>query len=154
MLKKSKRALTGLIITATLIFFISCKKINEVTDLGGDLIPPVDNINTFDTTLTVEAYNDLFTLGGSVADTLKEDSIRSHYSNEQFLGLINADPLFGKTDAQMYFELKPAVFPHSFPNKPTLDSLFLDSVVLVLDYVETYGDSNAVQTVTVSEITS
>jgi len=140
----------GSIITATLLLFSSCKKINEATELGGDLIPPVDNINTFDTVITVEAYNDLFTLGGT--DSLKEDSTRSHYSDEQFLGQINGDLLFGKTDAQMFFELKPTAYPFKFNNWP--DSVTLDSVVLVLDYLETYGDSTASQTVTVSEITS
>jgi hypothetical protein len=153
MVKKTQLALTlGSIVISILILFSSCKKINEATELGGDLIPPVDNITTFDTTVTVEAYNDLFTLGG--LDSLKEDSTYSHYTYEQFLGLINADPLFGKTDAQMFFELKPASYPFTFKNKPSLDSLFLDSVVLVLDYLETYGDSTIAQTVNVSEITS
>src|SRR6185503_771737 len=112
MLKNRQLVLTlGSLFTATLILFISCKKINEATELGGDLIPPVDNISTFDTLLTVEAYNDLFTLGGPVSDTLKEDSTLSDYRYEQFLGLISSDPFFGQTDAQMYFELKPLSFP-------------------------------------------
>jgi Domain of unknown function (DUF4270) len=151
--KNRQLALTlGLIITCTVILFSSCKKINEATELGGDLIPPVDNIHTFDTTVTVEAYNDLFTL--SNIDPLKTDSVYSHYTDEQFLGVINTDPLFGKTDAQMFFELKPTNYPFTFKNKPSLDSLFLDSVVLILDYVETYGDSSVAQMVDVSEITS
>ena len=153
MLKNRQLVLTlGSLFTATLILFTSCKKINEATELGGDLIPAVDNINTFDTLLTVEAFNDLFTLGGPIADSLKEDSTRSDYRYEQFLGLISNDPLFGQTDAQMYFELKPLSFPAKFKNSP--DSLFLDSVVLVLDYAETYGDTLQSQTVTVSEILS
>ncbi len=150
-MKYRQLALTlGTIITGTLILISSCKKINEATELGADLIPPVDNINTFDTTVTVEAYNDLFTLGGM--DVLKQDSTRSHYSYEQFLGLITNDNFFGKTDAQMYFELKPDTYPFTFNNKP--DSLFLDSVVLVLQYVETYGDTAASQNISVSEINS
>ncbi|HLG38113.1 MAG TPA: DUF4270 family protein, partial [Chitinophagaceae bacterium] len=71
----------------------------------------------------------------------------------QFLGQINSDPLFGKTEAEIYLELKPAAYPFTFKNKPNLDSLFLDSVVLILDYDETYGDSSVSQTVNVSEIT-
>jgi hypothetical protein len=151
--KNSKLLLIfGIIITGAFFAFSSCKKINEATQLGGDLIPPVDNINTFDTIISVEAYNDLFTLGG--ADLLKEDSTRSHYSDEQFLGRIEGDPLFGKTEAEMYFELRPLSFPFAFKNKPSLDSLKLDSVVLVLNYVETYGDSTVPQTVNVYEITN
>jgi Domain of unknown function (DUF4270) len=142
----------GLIITCTVILFSSCKKINEATELGDDLIPPVDNVNTFDTTIIVDAYNDLFALFN--ADPLKTDSVFSYFGDEQFLGVIDNDPFFGKTDAQMFFELKPLNYPYTFRNKPSLDSLFLDSVVLILDYIETYGDSSIAQTVSVSEVTS
>src|SRR5262249_39543291 len=45
-------------------------------------------------------------------------------------------------------------FPFYFKNKPSLDSLKLDSVVLVLDYVSTYGDSTVPQTINVYEITN
>ncbi len=148
-MKKRQLALTlGSILTGLVIIVSSCKKINETTELGGDLIPPIDNINTFDTTITIEAYNDLFTLG--LADPLKEDSTRSSYGDEQFLGVINNDPFFGKTDAQMFFELKPASYKYTFENKP--DSLYIDSVVLVLDYLETYGDTLMPQTINAYEI--
>ena len=132
----------GAIFTSILILLISCKKINESTSLGGDLIPAVDNITTFDTLLTVEAYNDTFTLS---TDTT---FYGSSYTN--YLGQINNDPFFGKTDAKLFLELKPATYKYSFLNKP--DSLYIDSVVLVLDYVETYGDTMIPQTVNVYEI--
>ena len=148
-MKKRQLALTlASLITGLVISLSSCKKINEATELGGGLIPPVDNINTFDTSLTVEAYNDLFTLGGT--DPLKEDSLTGSYTDEQFLGVIDNDPLFGKTDAQMFFELKPLNYKYTFGNRP--DSLHIDSVVLVLDYVETYGDTLAPQTINAYEI--
>ncbi|MBL7744325.1 MAG: DUF4270 domain-containing protein [Chitinophagaceae bacterium] len=150
-MKRRQLAFTiGAFVTGLVIILNSCKKINESTELGGDLIPPIDNIHTFDTTLDVQAYNDLFTLGGT--DPLKEDSLRSDYSDEQFLGRIDNDPIFGKTEAEMYFELKPSYYPWTFRNRP--DSLYFDSVVLVLDYVETYGDSTIPQTISVSEVTS
>jgi hypothetical protein len=95
----------------------------------------------------VEAYNGLFDFG---TDPLLNDSARSAYSDEQFLGLITNDPIFGKTDARMFLELKPSFFRHTFLNKP--DSLFIDSVVLILDYIETYGDSTVPQTVNVYEL--
>jgi len=149
LVKKRQLALTlASFITGLVIILSSCKKINEATELGGDLIPPIDNINTFDTSITVEAYNDLFVLG--LTDPLKEDSLTGSYTDEQFLGVIDNDPLFGKTDAQMFFELKPATYKYTFSNRP--DSLHIDSVVLVLDYVETYGDTIAPQTINVYEI--
>lgn len=131
----------GALITSLLLIF-SCKKINESTTLGGDLIPEVDNITTFDTTLTVEAFNDTFSL---TTDSTEYSSTPTHY-----LGQINSDPFFGKTDAKLYLELKPSLFSHTFSNRP--DSLHIDSVVLILDYVETYGDTIASQTVNVYEI--
>lgn len=142
-MKHKYLALTlGAIFISTLLLLISCKKINESTALGGDLIPVVDNINTFDTVLNVEAYNDTFSI---LTDT-------SYYSssNTNFLGQINNDPFFGKTDAKIFLELLPPNAKYTFINKP--DSLHIDSVVLVLDYVETYGDTMALQTVNVYEI--
>lgn len=132
--------LLGLIVTSV-AFFSSCKKINEATDLGGDLIPTVDNITTFDTTISVETYNELF--------TLLNDSTRVSRSDESFVGRINNDPLFGGTDARMFLELKPAGYPFAFARK---DSLTIDSVVLVLDYQETYGDTVIPQTFNVYEL--
>lgn len=135
--------LPGIIVASIVLLFTACKKINEATELGGDLIPAVDNITTFDTTINIDAYNELF-------DALS-DSQRLGRSEEQFLGRINNDPLFGGTDARMFLELKPINYPYTFLNSDP-DSLYLDSVVIILNYVETYGDSTVPQTVNVYEI--
>jgi hypothetical protein len=140
--KKKHLAFTlGTIITSLLILF-SCTKINEATELGGNLIPPVDNINTFDTTLDVQVFNDSF--------TVVTDSTVSLPGFQHFLGQINTDPFFGKTNARLFLELKPSTYRFTFADKP--DSLHLDSVVLVLDYVQTYGDSTIPQTINVREV--
>lgn len=124
------------------LFAVGCRKINEATDVGADLIPAVDNIHTFDTTITVEAYNDTFGLAN--------DSQYLSRSEEMFLGRINNDPFFGKTDAQMFFELKPTVYGvYPFARQ---DSVKIDSIVLVLNYLETYGDTNTAQTLKVYEL--
>jgi hypothetical protein len=140
---KNRQLLLIIVISLTSIsyLFSACRKINEATDLGGDLIPPVDNITTFDTTINVEAYNELY--------SLLNDSIFLGRSDEQFLGRINNDPLFGGTDARMFLELKPTFYKYHFGRK---DSLTIDSIVVMLDYVETYGDSTESQTVNVYEI--
>jgi len=141
--KHKQLALTlGALIIAALVVLFSCRKINEATTLGGGLIPVVDNIYTFDTTLDVFAYNDTFTIAN---DTTIYDNSFTH-----FLGQINNDPFFGKTDAKLFLELMPANFRFSFSNDP--DSLHLDSVVLILNYVQTFGDSVPAQTVNVYEI--
>ncbi|MBP9104807.1 MAG: DUF4270 family protein [Chitinophagaceae bacterium] len=131
------------IVATVAIVFSACRKINESTELGGSLIPPVDGINTFDTLINVQTFNDTF---GFLTDSQYLDK-----NQEFFLGKINNDPFFGKTDARMFFELKPLIYPYSFGNAHP-DSLFIDSVVLVMDYIETYGDTNTVQTVNVYEM--
>ena len=130
----------GTIFTSLFILLFSCKKINDSTSLGGGLIPPVDNISTFDTTLEVHAFNDTFNI---LTDTTFYSSEYTHY-----LGRIDNDPFFGKTDAKIYLELKPSEYRYTFLNRP--DSLHIDSVVLILDYVETYGDTTVPQTISVS----
>lgn len=129
-------------IAGVAILFSGCRKINEATELGGDLIPDVDNITTFDTTLTVEAYDGIF-------DPLNDSTVLNE-SASYFLGRISNDPVFGQTDAKLFLQLKPGFYKYGFINKP--DSLHIDSVVLMLEYSDTYGDTNTAQSVNVFEI--
>ncbi|MFN2457218.1 MAG: DUF4270 domain-containing protein [Chitinophagaceae bacterium] len=142
-MKKYSPALCSIVFFIfSFVVFSSCTKINESTELGSDLIPPIDNVNTFDTTLTVETYNEVF--------SQLTDSSRSRKTDEQFLGYISNDPLFGKTTASMFLELKPASFKYSFGAKK--EDLYIDSIVLVLSYRETYGDSSVPQKVNVYQL--
>ena len=131
------------IVTAVAILFSSCRKINDYTEVGGDLIPPIDNIHTFDTSISVQLFNDTFALASDSEVLTRND--------EQFIGLINNDPIFGKTDARLFLELKnPYYGAYPFSRK---DSVKLDSLVLVLTYVDRYGDSTIPQLFKVYEIT-
>ena len=114
----------------------SCTKI-DTTQLGQDLIPAVDNIHTFDTTFDVIANN-----FDDIATTC--DSV--NYADAHVLGIINNDPLFGNTYANIYVEFKPASYPFTFP---TVDTTSLDSVVLVLHYTSSFGDTTVPQKVRV-----
>lgn len=137
-----------LFVAAVALVFSACRRINDYTDIGGGLIPPVDNINTFDTSLRVQAFNDTF--------GFLTDSFRSITTDQHFLGLINNDPIFGKTNAEIYFELKPEqsdFFPNGVYPFARKDSLKLDSVVLMLAYTDRYGDSTIPQTINVYELT-
>ena len=134
----------GLSLSFFILFLASCRRINQSTELGNDLIPPIDNINTFDTTLIALAFNDSIRFA--------DDSIRMGEGGEHFLGLINNDPFFGRTDARIFAQIKPSGFGlYPFARR---DSVKIDSLVLVLDYIETWGDSNVPQAVRVYEITS
>jgi len=138
----------GTIIFSSILLFFSCKKINSATELGDDLIPPIDNITTFDTTLDVIVTNDSFTLAN---DSTRYGANLFNASYTQYLGYINNDPFFGKSNAKLYLQLKPELF-NRYPFANRNDSLFIDSVVLVLNYLETWGDTTVPQTVNVYEI--
>lgn len=122
--------------------FSSCKKINESTTLGDDVIPGVDGVTTFDTTLHVESFNELYT---GITDSLGIGRNDLH-----ILGNIQNDPLFGKTNAKLFLELKPPFYKFTFADKP--DSLYIDSVVLVLGWRGNYGDTMAMHRLKVYEM--
>ena len=117
----------GIIFIPVFFFAVSCTKIDS-TSLGSDLIPPVDNVHTFDTLLNIVSNNYLF-----------NDSTRLAQSEYHAIGTINNDPLFGSTTASLYTEMKPSFFPVSFYAKDSLVSF--DSVILRIAYKGSYGDS-------------
>jgi hypothetical protein len=116
-----------------ILLFWGCTKI-DTTKLGQGLLPVVDNIHTFDTTFTVIANN--------FDDPSNCDSILR--TDLHALGIISNDPLFGKSTANIYVELKPQYYPFTFPASDP-DSLLLDSAVIVLQYSHTFGDTTVLQ---------
>ena len=117
----------------TAVFFFSliiagCSKL-DTTDIGSDLLPAVDNINTFDTILTINTTQGVF------ADTTKVS-----YTDDQVLGKISTDPLFGTTNAKIFAQFKPTFFPFYYGNAGDTIVGF-DSVVLCLSYKGFWGDS-------------
>lgn len=133
-----------LLFTAVVAVLSSCKKINESTTLGDDIIPGVDGVTTFDTILTVEAFNELF--------TATNDSLISFRADNHILGYISNDPLFGKTNAKIFLELKPPFYKWLFSGVSNPDSLYFDSCVLVLGWRGTYGDTTVKQRIEVREL--
>lgn len=126
-------------VIATVLLIESCTKI-RTTQLGGGLIPAVDNITVFDTTLNV--ITTVYPLG---------DSTRLVATNLHAFGLME-DPIFGKTDAAMYMQLEPSNFT-AYPFGSVPDSIIgLDSVILSLRFNSLYGDSNSIQSFKVYEI--
>jgi hypothetical protein len=119
-------------------FLTACTKI-ESTDIGAGLIPTIDRVNTFDTLLDVQTSN-----------YTEENIPRVYKSNGHVIGIINNDPLFGKTTASAYFELKPTFYPFYFTGLKS--SIAVDSAVLVLSYKGSFGDTTVPQTWEVREI--
>lgn len=135
-----KKLLYSLSFVITTFYLIaSCTKI-RTTQLGGSLIPAVDNVNVFDTTFDI--ISTVYELG---------DSTRIVPSLAHALGVLE-DPIFGKTKADIYLQMEPTRF-NGYPFGTSVDSIIgLDSVVLSLRYTSLYGDSNAVQSIKVYEI--
>ena len=130
-----KRILPLAVTALTLISLIgwNCTKL-DTTDIGSDLLPAVDNVNTFADTLTV-----ISTQGAFLADSsyiLRTD--------DHAFG-INNDPVFGQTTASIAFQLKPDFYPFFIGGFG--DTLLnpVDSVVLCLKYKGIYGDSSILQ---------
>ncbi len=110
------------LIIFSFILSAACTKI-DTTTIGVGLIPEIDNINTFDTIMQVVANN-----------YIPADSTRLRISDEHAVGALYNDERFGDTKATLFFEMKP-VFPVS-----RVDTLVaLDSVVLVLKFINNYG---------------
>jgi Domain of unknown function (DUF4270) len=115
----------------------ACTKI-ETTTLGADIIPDVDNINTFDTILEVNAYNEIPT-----------DSTRIFGNDPHVLGAIDNDPYFGTSKSAMFFEMRPTEYPFLM----SVDSIVkFDSAVLILAYGGYYGDSTSPVNVRLYEV--
>ena len=114
------------VVLSVLLVFFSCTKI-ETTDIGNGLIPSVDGVNIKDTFFDV------------ITNTFVDDNIaRVYKADDHLIGVITNDPLFGKTTASAFFELKPTNYPFSFSGNK--DSIIVDSAVLVLSYKGAYGD--------------
>jgi len=109
------------------ILFSACTRIGT-TEMGLGLLPSADSFNTKDTILTVETVT-----------VDRPDSLRVYGSDDHVVGTITNDPLFGSTNASLYFNLKPAYFPYT--TRGSRDSLSVDSAVLILSYKGFYGDS-------------
>lgn len=130
------------ITTAIFFFFLmitGCSKL-DTTDIGSDLLPAVDNINTFDTVLTINTTQGVFN------DTTKVSS-----TDDQVFGKISNDPLFGTSAATVYAQFKPTFFPYYYGNAN--DTIIgFDSVVLCLSYKGFWGDSTLPLQVQVKEV--
>jgi hypothetical protein len=133
--------LIGSVFFISLIFLLSCKKINQATELGDDLVPAADNVHTFEVALNTNTNN-----------ALLSDTLLVGYYDAIALGDFN-DPEFGHTHANTNFNISPS-FVGEYPFVKNDGNLKIDSVVLSLSYQGAYGDSvnDGIQTLRVYEI--
>lgn len=116
-----------------ILALFSCKK--DPYEIGIDLLPPSDTLNVLTTdTCTVMAFS------------VGQDSIRTDEATSLALGCM-LDPVFGKTSASFYTQLRLSSEGADFGKNPVLDSL-----VLCLYYNGYYGDTTTQQNVKVYEL--
>ncbi|HMN32829.1 MAG: hypothetical protein IT215_06100 [Chitinophagaceae bacterium] len=126
-----------LFIIITLVF-VSCK---ENTILPNDLVPPIDNINTFSqdtfSIISNNVYQDSILTGG-LRNNSQISATSTYY---QALGTITNDPIFGKTNANIHVEVLPPVANFTFKSQAAGTSRTIDSIVLAIPFNKTYGDT-------------
>lgn len=131
---KGNHWLALLMIVSGILFFTACE--DDQNNVGLDIQPPGDRLNVFTTdTFSVYAYSK------------PVDSVRTDETSVSLLGSIH-DPIFGTTTASLYTQFRLSETAVSFGDNPVLDSL-----VMTLDYKSLYGDTNALLTMEVYEIT-
>ena len=144
-----KRILSIVIISLLFFSFFNsgCSKL-DTTDIGSDLLPAVDNVTTFDTLLTINTTQGIFSQDSTIVNT----------GDDHVLGRISNDPLFGTTQAGVYAQFKPTFFPFYYGNaKDTINNSLapgtgFDSVVLCLSYKGFWGDSSLPVTLEVRQV--
>jgi hypothetical protein len=120
-------------IILSVCFLLSCNK--EPDLIGLDLVPDSEKLGAslMDTT-TIVAYS------------VFEDSVLTSGMTYGVIGSIY-DPVFGKTTASLYTQIRMTSDAPTFGSNPVVDS-----VVLVMPYYGLFGDSTALQTFRVYEL--
>lgn len=134
---KVRKRLQGIIIALfiTSVFFSACNKKPDQVGLG--LQPTTAELSVI--------FDDN---SGLYAHSLREDSVRTDGNAVQTASVGSMmDPVFGRTDAQIFTQLRLSENGHSFGDAPVLDSL-----ILSLGYTSFYGDTMASQTIRVYEL--
>ncbi len=130
---KNYFSLSFLIFLLAIIALTGCKK--ENSNLGLNVQPPSDKLelNRVDT-VSITAYSKLV------------DTVRTNGTTLSLWGAIN-DPIFGKTTASIYTQLKLTQTAFDWGTNPVSDSLMLS-----LLYAGSYGDSTAYLRIKVYEM--
>ncbi len=133
-IKKSQKSVLVVLLVVLCIINWRCK---ENVSLSPNLVPAIDNVNTFFTdSITVlsntEYQDSLFTGGIKSGTNRSADNLFFHA-----IGCMNFDPVFGKTVAASYFTVVPPVNDFKFSGRNQI----IDSVIVAVPYKSSYADS-------------
>jgi hypothetical protein len=138
--KFGRMNITKSIFAGTLLLsnLFACK---EYTVLPPDLVPAVDNVNTFQDesqlVLTHNIYQDSMVTGGLVSGIRVGNNPTFYHA----IGNIENDLMFGSTAGASHIEVVPPVASFSFKTNYAGTTRTIDSVVLSVPYHAMYGDS-------------
>lgn len=137
-LLEKMRAILCTLLAGVVMLSTGCK---ENTILPSDLIPAIDNINTFQTDtftlITNSVFQDSLLTGGILGSSRVSNSPTFYHA----LGSIVSDPVFGKTSAAIHVEVLPPVSNFSFKTNYPGTNRTIDSVILSIPFKSSYGDT-------------
>lgn len=110
---------------------VACK---EKSSINPDLIPDVDNINTFEVNnLTMSVKNSYY------------DSLQTNVSTYPLVGVggISNDAFFGKTTAGAYMQFIPPDINFTFPANSTFDSAVISMPYVSFSYADTVSSNSS-----------
>lgn len=111
----------------------SCTK--DLSEVGLDLVSPSELLKLgYSDTVSISAFS------------VQEDSVRTYNLSYALIGSMN-DPVFGKTSAEWYSQIRLAEEPTYFGDTPVFDSAYL-----ILPYQGAYGDTLSNMTIRVYEL--
>ena len=116
----------------------SCK---ENTVLPPDLVPAVDNINTFQqdtfSVLSHTTIKDSLLTGGKLNSTDRGADANFSHAIGTIINGTTGDNVFGKTIASVYVQVRPPSPNFSFSGSNQI----IDSIILAMNYLGAYGDT-------------
>ena len=126
----SRLAQRTLLFILTILISFSCKK--DLNLIGLDLVSPSELLKLgYTDTVQIKAFS------------VEEDSVKTANLSYALIGSMN-DPVFGRTTANWFSQLRLSVEPTEFGTYPVFDSAFL-----LLPYSGSYGDTMSNMTIKV-----
>ncbi len=127
---------TGIALLSGSLIYLSFTGCTNSDEIGLNLTPPGDRFHYIVDSTTVIS-----------ASTLRQDSITTEKRTSSLLGCMN-DPIFGRSTANLLTQLRLSSNNVDFGVNPQIDS-----AMLLLKYQDYYGDTSALQSMRIYELT-
>ncbi len=128
---------TGIALLTGSLLLLSYTSCTNSDEIGLNLTPPGERFHYIVDSSTV-----------ITATTLRQDSITSEKRTSSLLGSMN-DPIFGRSTASLITQLRLSSNEVDFGVNPQIDS-----IVLLLKYKGSYGDTTQLQSMKIYELTN